>query len=83
MRKFIASIASVLVFALPAAADSAPPPPKQTQAEEPSPPAPCGDAPCEKPKCPQTIDCMPGGGKERAELCAWVKKNCPETEILQ
>jgi len=32
-------------------------------------------------KCPQTADCMPGPDNARAQRCAWVKANCPNTKI--
>lgn len=34
-------------------------------------------------KCPAVANCMPGWDKERAERCAWVKQNCPDTQIVQ
>jgi hypothetical protein len=32
-------------------------------------------------KCPETADCMPGPDNARAERCAWIKANCPNTKI--
>jgi len=31
--------------------------------------------------CPATADCMPGPDQARAERCAWIKANCPDTKI--
>jgi len=33
-------------------------------------------------KCPAIADCMPGPDAARAERCAWVKQNCPDTQIV-
>jgi len=65
-------------FALPASA-------QQTQ------PLPTDKPPCcttpqpdwyAQKKCPETADCMPGPDQARAERCAWVKQNCPNTKIV-
>jgi hypothetical protein len=75
MKRRIIGIAVLLAFNSCLAAEPALPRPKPVPAETPPPP--------EKLKCPESVDCMPGGGDERAARCAWVKKHCPDTKILQ
>lgn len=74
--------AIVLAFwliAAPAWAQTAPTPAPPNSPQLPATPQP--DWYLQK-KCPAFVDCMPTWDKERAQRCEWVKKNCPDTQIV-
>jgi hypothetical protein len=86
MVRWLAMTVALVLAASPAWAQTSPQPPRGgcVTGTEPAcgpPPPPPDDWDAQK-KCPATIDCMPGWDKERAERCAWVKKNGPDTQVV-
>jgi hypothetical protein len=83
MKKALFCAAAILVLAaLPAAAQQQRPPCSGESGGPPNcaPPMPHPDAQTQ-PTCPASADCMPGPDNARAERCAWIKANCPNTKI--
>ncbi|MDE2165565.1 MAG: hypothetical protein KGJ66_04415 [Alphaproteobacteria bacterium] len=83
---WVALVLASILFALPAWAQSPPPPSGgcingTEPACGPPPPPPQPEWYLQR-KCPAVADCMPGWDKERAERCAWVKAHCPDTQIV-
>jgi hypothetical protein len=84
MKMALFGIVVVSLIALPACAQAPQPlPPCSGESGGPpncTPPMPHPDAQAQQ-TCPETADCMPGPDNARAERCAWIKANCPNTKI--
>ena len=84
MKTALFYAALAVLIALPARAQAPQPlPPCSGESGGPpncSPPMPHPD-PYAQNTCPATADCMPGPDNARAQRCAWIKANCPNTKI--